>query len=474
MNTLKRLFWGLRNMFLDNADIINRDFNVELIVSNEMNQAIKKWDSILKGNPNWKDTEDDVRSFNLAKFITDKRSRLITLDLGISISGKNKRAEFMQEVADDLLKQLPRKLSRGGGLGGMVIKWNGSTWDFIAPGNFGITDEDDNGEITGAVFASYATKGDKKYVRLEYHRFEGDEYVVTNRAYVYSSDRKGNVSLGTPIELSSVNVWKDMMPEARIGNLEKPLFSYFRVPGANNIDTDSPLGISMFAGAIEELRAIDIALSRKNTEIEDSKHITFAGQTVIKAASNKGIKLPRFVKGLGVGINDDAVSSIHEHTPSILTEQRVKDLNFNLSLAGVKCGFSEGVFVLNGQTGMITATQVEADDRDTILTIKDDRDALQNAIEQALYGVDALADLYDLAPSGEYEISFSFGDITYNYQEDKASWITYVMQGWIPAYLYFVKFEKMTEEEAKAYVAEAQELGKEQELFDKMMNSGAV
>ena len=182
-------------------------------------------------------------------------------------------------------------------------------------------------------------------------------------------------------------------------------------------------------------------------------------------AQNKNIKLPRFVKGLGVGIDDGNTTAVHEHTATLLTEDRIKDINFNLSMAGVKCGFSEGVFVLDGQTGMITATQVEADDRDTIQTIKADRDALKDAIEQAIYGADALVTLYNLAPLGEYEINFNFGDITYSYEEDKVSWKSYAAQGWIPKWLYFVKFEGMSEDEAKALTQEAEQANMEKGLF---------
>ena len=57
---------------------------------------------------------------------------------------------------------------------------------------------------------------------------------------------------------------------------------------------------------------------------------------------------------------------------------------------------------------------------------------------------------------GNYEVNFNFGDITYNYAEDKAAWRAYAMQGWVPKWLYFVKFEGMSEEEAKAVVAEAE------------------
>ena len=255
--------------------------------------------------------------------------------------------------------------------------------------------------------------------------------------------------------LDKVDAWAHLAPEVTITNLGTPLFGYYRVPGANTVDPSSPLGLSVFANALAELKAIDIAVSRKNTEIEDSKHITFVGQQLIQNAQNRNVELPRFVKGLGMGLSDGEVSAIHEHAPKLLTDARIKDINFDLSMAGVKCGFSEGVFVLDGQTGMITATQVEADDLDTIQTIKTDRDALKDAITQALAGADALVTLYNLAPLGEYEVNFSFGDVTYNYEEDKASWRAYVMQGWVPKWMYFVKFEGMSEEEAKAMTAEA-------------------
>lgn len=298
--------------------------------------------------------------------------------------------------------------------------------------------------------------------RLEMHRLEkGGLYQVRNKVFADRAGPGGAALLGQEVPLSRVGRWAHLAPEVTIKNLERPLFAFYRVPGVNTIDPSSPLGLSVFAGALAELKAIDIAISRKNSEVEDSKHITFVGQSLMRYADGRQIQLPRFVKGLGVGLKDSETSAIHEHTPTLLTDQRIKDINFDLSLAGVKCGFSEGVFVLDGQTGMITATQVEADDRDTIQTIKADRDAMKAALEQALYGADALCTLYNLAPPGAYEAAFNFGDITYSYEEDKAAWRSYVAQGWVPKWLYFTKFEGMSEDEAKALCAEAEDSQRE-------------
>lgn len=446
-------------LFLNSGTDIGKVFGVELISSNEMNTALKKWENISTGKPSW--LTENVETINMAKHISDTRAKLTTLDIGIAISG-SARADFLQGLVDDLLKYLPDKITEADRSGGIIIKWNGDTWDFVLPGNFGVTEKANNGEIIGAIFAAHTSQGSAHYTRLEYHRFEGSTedggriYRVSNKAFKNQLSAKGEVTLGAEVELDKVEAWAHLEPEVGIKNLEKPLFAYYRVPGANTIDPTSPLGLSVFANAITELKAIDIAVSRKNTEVEDSQHITFVGQTLIQNAQNRGIELPRFVKGLGMGVNDTEVSAIHEHTPTLLTDQRIKDINFNLSMAGVKCGFSEGVFVMDGQTGMITATQVEADDRDTIQTIKNDRDALRDALEQAIYGANALISLYNLAPLGTYEINFNFGDITYSYEEDKAAWRAYAMQGWIPKWLYFVKFEGMSEKEAKDMVAEAE------------------
>lgn len=452
-------------LFVHNGTSIEKAFGVKLITSAEMDSAVQNWARISTGKPPWLNAEDEITTVNMAKHISDTRAKLAALGVGIAVSGSS-RADYLQTLADDLLKRLPDRLAEADRLGGMIVKWNGENWDFILPGSFGITHTDSNGNITGAIFAAHTTQDGEHYTRLEYHRFDDDKrYHISNKAFKDRLGTGGDTLLGAEIPLKKVGAWAHMEPEVTISNLDAPLFGYYRVPGANTVDSASPLGLSVFANALTELKALDIAISRKNSEVEDSKHITFVGQQLIRNAQNQSISLPRFVKGLGIGLNDAETTAIHEHVPTMLTEQRLRDINFNLSMAGVKCGFSEGVFVMDGQHGMITATQVEADDRDTIQTVKADRDALKDALKQAFAGADALATLYGLAPLGEYEINFNFGDLVYNYEADKQAWQSYVVRGWVPKWHYFVKFEGLSEEEAKALTAEANAENVEQGLF---------
>ena len=80
---------------------------------------------------------------------------------------------------------------------------------------------------------------------------------------------------------------------------------------------------------------------------------------------------------------------------------------------------------------------------------------MESCFDNALYALSIYADLYNLSPAGPYEVVYDFGDITYNREEDRERWWKYVVQGKVPAWQYFVKFEGMTEDDAKAMVEEA-------------------
>ena len=76
-------------------------------------------------------------------------------------------------------------------------------------------------------------------------------------------------------------------------------------------------------------------------------------------------------------------------------------------------------------------------------------------MDGVVYGLNVFADLYDLAPVGKYEITYDFGDLTYNIEEDRARWLSYANMGIVPRWKILNKFEGMSEEEAKAMTAEA-------------------
>ena len=463
---------------------IEERFQADIQLSSAMETAISKFYDITAGKPPWMDPEDDIESINFAGYINDVTAGLVTLDLGIDISG-SERADYLQKQADYVLKVIHDKVSEAVGNCGIMFKPNGQNVDYIEPGNFAPTETDSNGNILGCVFQTQIHRGDYTYTRMEWHRFEDTTaedgttvrvYRITN--YAYKKKTKFNAitwqyesasnSPGDLVSLSEVKEWANIEPDIAISNVEMPLFAYFKNPAPNRIDRTSPLGVPVWHNALKELKDLDVAWSRKSTEVEDSKHMTFVAQAAIQYADQHGVKLPRFLRGLEMGVDGD--NTIQEHVSTLLTDQRIADINSILSLISTKCGFSQGFFQLDEKTGVMTATQVEADDQETIRTIKNIRDALQDAITQLLYGCNVMADLYSDTPPELWEtlkesMFFSFGDITYNYQEDMANWWKYRLQGDVPPWMYYVKFEKMSEDEAKAMIEESKAAQTEQETL---------
>ena len=450
------------------------DFNIQAAEFPEMESLINRCANIYRGAPEWLDDEDNIKTINFAKTVCSETARLTTLAIGIQIGG-SARATWLQKQINKVYFQIRHWVEYGCAYGTVFIKPNGESLDVFTPADVMIVDYD-NQEIKGIIFKDSYTVGRKYYTRLEYHRFVETTvdgvttypYYVSNRAYVSKSPQ----SIGNKIDLKQTK-WDDLMADtppilkANGEKLDGPLFGVLRTPQANNVDISTPLGLPVFAEGIEELGDIDVAYSRNAGEIKDSQKIALLDDrllmpsgTPVSAMSPRGMenrrnemKLPHYVKNV---FGQDEKEFYQEINPQLNTDARLAGINALLSQLSYKCGFSSGYFVFNEKTGMVTATQVEADDRRTIQFIKDVRDKLEDCLNGVIYALNVFADLYDLTPVGVYETTYDFGDITYNREEDRARWWQYVVQGKVPAWLFFVKFEGMTEEDAKAMVKEAQ------------------
>lgn len=430
-----------------------------------MEKEIKKWARIYAGFPDWVDEEEEIKTINFAKTITSETARLACLDLSIKLDG-SARADYLQKVIDDMFDKIREYVEKMCAYGTVALKPNGSGVECLNPSNFLITETDGNNNIQGMIFFDYYDVSDRFYTRMEYHRFVEGDYLVSNRCYMSRS--KG--TLGERIVITN-SPWKELEEDVCIENLEKPLYAVLKTPMANHIDQASPLGISIFAEAIEELKDLDIAYSRNITEIKDSRRMVLLDERMLQMPAirdEKGntirrtMKMPKYVKNvMGESSND----FYKEVNPQLNTETRIEGINNILSILAYKCGYSNGYFSFDAMQGIQTATGVEASQQRTIQFIKDIRDKLQMAMDDLIYAIDKYADLYDLAPLGAYEVVYGFGDICYSYEEDKKTWWGYVQAGRVPFWKYLVKFENMSEEEAKELETAGKEANREKGLF---------
>lgn len=475
------IFQTVRDWFMDLfKSEAESKFHTDIIRSAQMEYEQKKWAHIIDGKPPWLDVKDGIETINFAKFISYYCAKKICLDINVKVEG-SERADYIQKCVSAMLKKSIRdKVEDACNCGGIIFKPNGNYMhnnaiDYVMPGDFAVTEKNSNGEILGIIFIDRFQRGDAFYTRLEYQHFTNvkvaDEvssrvYAIENKAF--KSNRDG--VLGKEIPLTEVDEWKNLEPELLIDKVEKPLFGYFKMPYNNTIDYNSPEGVAVFHNCLQELRALDIAFSRKVDEVEDSKHLTFVDERSMTLPADKQnpagkkMRLPRFVKGLRSGLNDEG-KSISEHTATMLTEERIADINSILSLISTKCGFSQGQFILDRKSGRITATQIESDDSETVETITDMRNNLKAAITDLIYALDKYCDIFFDMPSGYVnaldedvpeEDVFYFRDLLTTFEQDRTRAYSLMQAKVYSKKKYLMEYEGFSEKEAEEMLAEVQ------------------
>ncbi len=428
-------------------------FKVQPAASSVMMGSIENWKQIYEGRACWLDDDPEMRSAQFASIVSSEAARLATIELAFKITG-SARADYLQQRMAKLQDKIRTQLEYACAMGGMMLKPNGSGVDFIKHGEFIPVDLDSNGDITGVIFISSKQVGDKYYNRFEYQRFEGSIYKISNKAFVSDSPN----TIGRPISLAAVREWVNIQPEVSIDHLEQPLFSYLKMPWANQIDSSSPLGCSIFAKAIDTIQDIDITARGLRREIKTADRKVFVSDKILRR-DNKGNvtnnPIPDLIQGLEYGV--DEANTYHEFNPTIRIAEYRQSMQTFLNIAGNQCGFSNGYFSFDEKTGMVTATQVEADQQRTVSTATDIQKALKTALSGLAYALGVYATLYNLAPPGTYEESYSMRDLSVNVSEDRARAWQMVIANVLPKWKYLVDYEGYTEEEAKQLVAEAQQ-----------------
>lgn len=428
---------------------VTQPFGVSADINSAMQTALNEWDSLFTNS-----------TTNIASVIAGEASRLSTVDMSITLTG-SARAEAIQEVLNNNKDRLRSKLELGCAYGGLILKPNERGIDFVPPTRYIPISFDSNGNIDGVIFIDMFTKNEQYYTRLEYHGFElvGDQrvYYIRNKAFVSNN----KITRGYEVPLTKVPRWSSLLPEVPIEGLEKPLFGYFRMPNANNVDIDSPLGVSIYSKAVESIKDFEMWYSKWKREGKLSdKYLFVDEQSMMRAGAtgaNKAVvnnPMPELIKGLRFGNN--ANKCIEEFTPEIRVEDFKLAMQTQLDLISVQCGFSAGYFSFDARTGAVTATQVQSEDQRTNSTCTDIQQNYKLAIEGLIYALDVMHTLYEYTPEGAIETSFYMKDLYVNVDEDRKRAFDLAEKKYIPKWKYLVEYEGYAEDEARSLVAEAE------------------
>ena len=370
--------------------------NLGVIKNDAMSIAIEEWDRLYRENS----------KLSLAASIASETARLATLEMKSEISG-SARAEFLNRFYGAVLKNMRISAELACAKGGIVLKPYAADGKIlisrIEAENFVPIEFDETGRITDAVFLDRVVSGKKIYTRLERHSIEGGSYVIRNNAFV--SATVGD--LGKSIPLYDTEFWHDIEPQIICEGIENPLFAYIKMPMANSIDSSSPLGVSVFSRVMPLINDAEKQYGRLIWEFESGERALYIDESAVRRDKNGERSLPdkRLYRMLNSG--DDAL--FKDWTPTIREEQIKNGLNEILRRIEFGAGLAYGTLSDVASIDR-TAEEVRASKQRSYTHICDIQTAIKNGLCDLVYAMNALADLYSLAPSGEYRVSFDFDD----------------------------------------------------------------
>lgn len=236
----------------------------------------------------------------------------------------------------------------------------------------------ENSRVTECVFLFEKTYQRKKYANFQYHHLlpftdpdtgeESFQYVIDN-SVVLCSDGTGREL--TPEEWNQIPSFAGLAARIETGS-DQPQFVIDKLNIANNVDEDNtnPMGVSIFANAVDVLAKIDLeydsyanefTLGRKRIFVAPEMLGTQDGSPVFDPNDSVFYQLPEdYFK--------DTHEALHESNPALRVAEHEQAINNDLNLLSFKVGFGTQYYRFD-RGNVATATQVISENSDMYRTI---------------------------------------------------------------------------------------------------------
>lgn len=340
---------------------------------------IRLWSNLYKGKDksihfvNTKTTRNKgrwIKSLNVPKFICEELASLICNDRIKINTGSDTIDQILQDI--QFIPNLQHNLEVGFALGGLVSEvWFDSineevNVNFIKAISFKPLDWKPSGIITaGEVVVERRKQGTREYELVRIHEHIAGYASITTELREYDE----HSSTYTVVPLTRVPDYEDIEPYIQIPS-DQPLISYFKPNLSNNLDYDTPLGISIYANSIDTLKAIDTAYDAMDREISMGKMRAIVPSTWLRTDETHPPYFDNeleFYDGMNGVMGDDF--KMNFINPDLRIEEYVKAINTNLDILATQIGFSTGSFTFQ-DGGIKTATEVISQNSKTFKTKK--------------------------------------------------------------------------------------------------------
>lgn len=420
------------NMLFKNDDI-KRITGYDSVMSSAMADKIQYWLNMYRGEAEWID--DYVKSLRLEQGICREFSDCVLCEMETSVSNDKLNAIYQK-----CLVMLNENLQSGLALGSFCLKPLGEDKaEFVTADKFVPISFTADGKLESVVFISTKQiKTDSIYRRFELHELTPQGLHISNRAY----HSKAETDIGRECALEEVPEWAGLTPDV-LFLTDRMDFGYYRNPLKNEID-GTFCGVSIYDSAIDIIKKADVQFGRLEWEFESGERAINVDITAINT-DNKADKLDkRLYRGL------DSRDLFQEFSPAFREQNIINGLEQINRAIEFNVGLAYGD-LSDVQTVEKTATEIKHAKQRKYNRVNAIETNLKSCLDDFVYG---LAFYNKLSNSG-YEFVCNFKDsILTDEDTERKQDLQDVSIGALPLWKYIMKWQGLTEEEAKAQAAE--------------------
>lgn len=358
------------------------------------------WHDIYTNNGIW--LKNDVISLRLPAAITSEMSRLVFTESEITTDEKSP----YKATVDDFSSRLDDEFETALAFGGMMFKpylSHGKIQIDLIRADCFVPVAFVGKTMTSAVFVSKKNVGNACFTLIEYHEFNAENRTHTVKNRVCKS--LNSEIIGWECPFNEVPEWSGLVREITFTNVEKPLFSYFKVPSANDIDLDSPLGVSVYARAVDLIRQADEQWARIEWEYESKETALDVSMDMIKENALPKRK-NRIYRKYDVDNLDGNFYNVF--SPEIRDSAQFNYFNRILQRIEFNCGLAYGT-LSDPQTVEKTAEEIKTSKQRSYTQVSAIQRNLETAINDLFYAVSVYAKIGGIS-SENAEIVCTWGD----------------------------------------------------------------
>lgn len=227
----------------------------------------------------------------------------------------------------------------------------------------------DNRNITEVAFVSEHTYKGKPYIYLETHlKNKYGNYVIRNE-YLDSDFKPVKTNNKTVAEYDTKS--------------DVPWFVILKPNITNNIDLNSPMGISVYANSTDVLKGVDLAYDNLCTDFFLGGKMVLMNESIIAKEQGGNRSVPQHSKKrLFMSLGDSIIDGkmYEEYNPQLRVDENVKGVQSQLNYLSSKCGLGERFysFEYDRQT---TATEIVFDNATLFRNVKKHEKVIAQAIK---------------------------------------------------------------------------------------------